>query len=129
MSLEIQTGQVVLWGVGTAGSTSVSGYGSVLVDTGKANHKFKLSAIQNSNGMDVTLIATNEMIEADIVFVPDSADADFDQPFSTISLSGFKAAVLNGDWLYVGDGSVDLGHKEGKVSLKMRRYINNPNIS
>src|SRR5438552_8010251 len=118
MSLEIQTGQAVLWGVGTPGSTSVSGYGVILVDTGKANHKFKLSAIQNSNGMDVTLVATNEMIESDIVFVPESADADFSAPFSAITLSGFKLAVLNGDWLYVGDGSVDLGHKEGKVTLK-----------
>ena len=126
---EIQKGQAVLWGVGNSGEVTVSGYASILVDSGKATHKFKITPIENESGMDVTLVATNQMVEMEMVFVPEGATGAFNEPFATITTSGFSASELNGDWIYVGDASVDLSHKAGKMTIKGRRYINNTNLS
>lgn len=121
----ITRGTAVIYGLGgEITATGVTG----IAETGKANHKVKLDSIEDENGSDACLIATNEMVEADFVFVPIS-DIAFVTPLSTVTTSGFAMEELNADWIYVGDASIDMSHKAAKYTLKCRRYINNANIT
>jgi hypothetical protein len=120
----IQTGRATVYGIGDEATCGFAG----ILETGKGNHKFKLDAIEDENGSDAALIATNEMIEADFVFVPEEDGDFFATPLSTVETSGFKSALLNGTWIYVGDASIDLSHKAAKVTLKCRRYIGNDEL-
>lgn len=122
----IQKGHAVLYGIGDAASISAP---AGILETAKGSHKFKVDAIEDENGSDAALVATNEYIEADFVIVPDG-DVDFTlTPLATVTTSGFSAAGLNGTWIYFGDAAIDLSHKTGKYSMKCRRYINNDNLS
>ncbi len=119
----IQIGTAVIYGLG--GAVSVSGLAG-LMETAKANHKFKLDNVEDENGSDAALIATNEHVEADFVIVP-TETSGFVAPLSTVVTAGFEAEELNGSWHYIGDQAVDLSHKQAKVSIKCRRYIDNTN--
>src|SRR5437764_13624376 len=99
---EIQHGQAVLWGIGTD-SGGIPGYAAVLAVSAKASHKISLTAVEDEVGNDAALVATNAMMEADIVFVPGNGAVTFPTPLASISLSGFSSQKLNGNWIYVGD--------------------------
>ena len=120
----IQTGQVVIYGLGDA--VSVAGVAGI-VETGKADHKFKLDNVEDENGSDAALIATNQHVEATFVVVP-TTSAGFITPLASVITSGFAMDELNGTWIYIGDGSVDMSHKMAKYSIKCRRYIDNANL-
>jgi hypothetical protein len=118
---ETQHGHAVLWGIG-ANSVAISGYAAVLAISAKVSHKIKMDSVEDERGEDATLVATNSMIEADIAFIPENGTLDFPAPLESITLSGFNAAQLNGQWLYIGDAAIDLSHKEGKMTFKARKY-------
>lgn len=121
----IQTGQVVIYGLGD--DVVIEGVAGI-VETGKADHKFKLDNVEDENGSDAALIATNEHVEATFVVVP-TESAGFVTPLSNVVTTGFAMDELNGTWIYIGDGSVDMSHKMAKYSIKVRRYINNTNLT
>jgi hypothetical protein len=128
MSLEIQTGKAILWGIN--GSPTVEGYAGVLLQDGKLEHKFKMTPIEDEREFDVSLIATNEHFETTLTWTPAStsragaaATVSTPEPFKKITLSGFEVEDMNGDWIYVGDASVNLSHTAGKMSLKVRKYV------
>lgn len=120
----IQVGEVVIYGLGN--TVVVSGLAG-LMETGKADHKFKLDSVEDENGSDASLIATNQHVEATFVVTP-TEFAGFVEPLSTVVTSGFAIDELNGNWYYIGDGSADMSHKQAKVSIKCRRYIGNDNL-
>lgn len=131
MASELQTGKGILWGVGGADSNSVTieGYASFILDGAKGAHKFKLSAIEDENEFDASLIATNASKELDLTWTPSGATraaalatAVYLKPLTKITLSNFKIAEYNDDWIYIGDQSIDLSHAAAKISLKIRKY-------
>lgn len=108
---------------------SMTGYASFLMESGKAGHKFELDAIKDMNKADATLISTNGHVELDVSWVPSgatraaaAATAVFLAPLTKVTLAHFKVGAFNGDWVYVGDESIDLSLGAAKISLKLRKY-------
>lgn len=132
MPSELQTGKGILWGIGGADGVNpvgITGFASFILDTGKAVHNWKLTAIEDENEFDATLVATNAHKELDLTWTAAGANraaaqatAVFLDPLSKVTLSNFKVADYNGDWIYVGGQSIDLSHTAGKISLKIRKY-------
>ncbi len=130
MPAEIQSGTAVLYGITNDGTAiSIEGYATFIIDTAKGNHKFELDSVKDENNFDVSLIATNPYTELDINWTPSgttraaaAATAVFLEPLSKVALDHFKVTTLNGDYVYIGDCSIDLSHKQAKMSLKIRKY-------
>src|SRR5262245_33952151 len=130
MASEIQRGTAVVHGIKNDGTAiSIEGYATFLLESGKAQHKFKQDNVEDEVGFDASLIATNGMVELDIQWTPSGATkaaalatAVFLEPLAKVELANFAVEVLNGDWLYIGDGSIDLSHKTAKLGLKLRKY-------
>jgi hypothetical protein len=130
MASEVQNGKGILFGITNTGSPiTLTGYASFILDTAKGAHKFKLTAIEDENEFDAALIATNAHLELDITWTPSgatrtaaAATATFLDPLSKVTLSGFRVTDFNGDWVYVGDQSIDLSHAAAKMTLKVRKY-------
>ena len=121
----VQLGDAVLWGLSTDGDTriGITGYAGIIGDSAKSGHKFKTDTIQYENGFDAALIATNGYQEIDIVFYPEKDSAPgFLEPLATVALTNFNANLPSTGWIYVGDCTIDLSQKAGKVTLKLRRY-------
>jgi hypothetical protein len=131
MAAEIQKGKAVIWGIANDGTViSMTGYATFTLESAKGSHKFKMDEVKDEAGFDKALIATNGHVELDIIFCP-TADtktlvkdlAVFLAPLAKVTLAHFKIATYNGDWVYVGDESIDLSAgKEAKMSLKIRKY-------
>ena len=127
MATEVQNGLAFIHGI--RGTPAITGYASVTMDSVKASHKVKVSEIEDSLGFTAAIVATDAHVELDITFLP-SADtranaegkAIFPDPLSRVTLSGFSVDTINGVYLYIGDASIDLNKKEGKMTLKLRRY-------
>ena len=107
----------------------MTGFATFILESGKAGHKFKLTAIEDELEFDAALIATNGHLEIDITFTPSAATralaagiAVILAPLAKVTLANFKVAAYNGDWIYVGDESIDLSHSVAKMSLKIRKY-------
>jgi hypothetical protein len=130
MPTEVQNGSAILHGIRNDGTAiSIEGYATTLIDSVKLGSKFKLEAVEDELGFDAALVATNAHKEIDITFVPKGADraaaeavATVLSPLTAVTLANFAVSVLNGDWINVGDTSIDLSHGPGKVSLKLRKY-------
>jgi hypothetical protein len=130
MPTEVQNGTAVLHGIrSSGGDISIEGYASFLLETAKLGHKFKLDSVEDELGFDASLIATNGHKEVDLVFVPAGANrgaaegvAAILNPLAQVTLGNFAVSAFNGDWIYVGDASIDLSHSAGKLSLKVRKY-------
>ena len=130
MPSEVQNGVGTLFGIANNGSAiTMSGFASFILDSAKGSHKFKLEEVQDELWFDRCLIATNGYVELDITWVPSgstraaaAATAVFLAPLSKVTLANFKVAAFNGSYVYVGDESIDLSGKSGKMSLKIRQY-------
>ncbi len=130
MPTEVQNGRAVLHGIRNNGSAiTMSGYATFILDTTKGQHKFKLDAVEDELGFDAALVATNAHIEIDITWTPSGATraaaqatAVFLTPLAKVTLSNYAIVAFNADWVYVGDQSIDLSQKMGKMSLKIRKY-------
>ena len=138
MPAEIQTGTGIVYGVTNSGSAiTMTGFATFILETAKGGHKFDLADIKDENNADVTLIATNARIELDIAWTPSGATraaaattAAFITPLTKVTLANFKVTAFNGDYVYVGDESIDLSHGAAKMSMKLRRYTDtNQNAS
>ncbi len=130
MPQEQQNGRATLFGIRSDGTPiAISGYVSIILETGKGQHKFKMDSIEDELGFDASLIATNGHVELDLAWTPTGAtraDAEasavFLEPLAKVTISNVAVAFVNGDWVYVGDQSIDLSHKQGKMTLKVRKY-------
>jgi|SRR3990167_738959 len=130
MANEVQNGTAVLHGITDDGSPiSMEGYATFILESAKGGHKFKLDSVEDEVGFDKALIATNAHVELDITWMPSgatraaaAATAVFLTPLAQVTLDNFKVAAFNGDWIYVGDQSIDLSHGVAKMSLKVRKY-------
>ena len=130
MATQVQTGTAVVYGITNDGTPiTIEGYASFILETAKANHKFDLDSVKDADNFDAALIACNGHIETDITWTPSgatkaaaAATVAFLEPLSKVTLANFLVDALNGDWIYVGDSSVDLSHKQGKMTLKVRKY-------
>lgn len=130
MPAEVQTGKATLFGITNSGTAiTILGFATFILDSSKAGHKFKLTAIEDENEADAALIATNPHLEKDITFTASgatraaaAATAVFLAPLAKVTLANFKVAAFNGDWIYIGDESIDLSHNVAKIALKIRKY-------
>lgn len=130
MASDVQTGKGTLYGISNSGSAiTMTGFASFTLEGAKGGHKFKLDALQDENNFDAALIATNAHVEVDLTWAPTAATraaaastAVFLTPLSKVTLANFKVAAFNGDWIYVGDQSIDLSKGFAKISLKVRKY-------
>lgn len=130
MPTEVQNGTAVLYGITNDGTPiSIEGYATFIIETTKGSHKFDLEAVKDENGFDKSLIATNGHVEIDITWTPSgatraaaAATAIFLEPLAKVALDNFKLTQFNDDWVYVGDMSIDLSHKQAKMALKIRKY-------
>ncbi len=130
MPAEVQTGTAVLHGITNDGSAiTIDGYATFILDSAKGGHKFKLDAVEDETGFDKALVATNAFVEMDITWMPSgatraaaAATAAFLTPLASVTMDNFKVTAFNGDWIYVGDQSIDLSHGVAKMSLKLRKY-------
>lgn len=114
---------------GDGSPITMEGYATFILETAKSNHKFKLDNVEDENGFDTSLIATNPYREVDITWTPSgatraaaAATAVFLEPLTTVTMANFKATEFNGDWIYIGDAGLDLNHKQAKMSMKLRKY-------
>lgn len=127
---QIQTGAAVVFGINNDGTAiSISGYVTFLLETAKASHKFELDTVKDEANFDASLIASNGHRELDVTWTPSGATkqaaadtAVFVEPLSKVTLSHLKVGSFNGDYIYVGDAMIELNHKQGKMSLKLRKY-------
>ena len=134
---EIQNGKAVVFGIASSGNQigidgsdqAVPGYASFIWDTVKGAHKWDSDFIKDELNADAAVVASNPHIELDIVFTPaGSTRADvagktvFALPNSKVTLSDFKIAAFNGDYLLLSDQGIDLSHKEAKMPMKLRKY-------
>jgi len=127
---QIQTGSAVVYGLANDGSAiSIEGYATFILETAKASHKFELDTVKDENNFDASLIATNGHRELDITWTPSGASksaanatAVFLNPLDKVTLGNFAVESFNGDYIYIGDGMVELSHKQGKMSMKLRKY-------
>lgn len=133
MPAEVQTGKGILYGITNSGSAiTMTGFATFILDSAKGQHKFDIDDIKDESNFDVASIATNGHIEIDIQWTPSgatraaaAATAAFLTPLSKVTLANFKVSDFNGDYQYRGDESIDLSHKEAKISLKLRKYDDN----
>jgi hypothetical protein len=120
----------VIYGVNNDGSPiTIEGYATFLLETAKASHKFELDTVKDEANFDASLIASNGHRELDITWTPSgatkadaAATAVFLEPLTKVTLEHFKVDSFNGDYIYVGDAMVELNHKQGKMSMKLRKY-------
>ena len=130
MSEATQTGTAVVYGLANDGTAiSIEGYATFILETAKASHNFDLDAVKDENNFDASLIATNGHREIDITWTPSGASksaanatAVFLEPLDKVTLANFAVDSFNGDYIYVGSGMVELSHKQGKMSMKLRKY-------
>lgn len=130
MPAEIQTGKGILFGITNSGAAiTMLGFATFIADAVKGNHKFNLESIEDELKADVALIATNPHLEVDITWTASGASraaaaatAVFLTPLAKVTLANFKVSAFNGDWIYIGDESIDMGHAPAKISLKLRKY-------
>src|SRR5213596_3424754 len=130
MADQIQTGQAVVYGVNNDGSPiTIEGYATFLLETAKASHKFELDTVKDEANFDASLIASNGHRELDITWTPSGVNkqaaadtAVFLDPLAKVTLAHFKVDFINGDYIYVGDAMIELNHKQGKMSMKLRKY-------
>lgn len=141
MPLEVQTGDAVVYGIRDDGSgIAINGVATMILESDKIAHNFELDTIKGHNNFTRTLIAADEHIEKTIIFTPSGptrkdGDAIVDGAFelegkginmralSKVALSGFAYSWINDDWVYVGGGSIDLVHKDAKMQMKIRKYL------
>lgn len=130
MATEVQTGKAYIHGIRNDGSAiTISGVAGFSIDTAKISHKFKMDSLEDEIGFDNALVATNAFYEQDLSFMPTGASraaveagAVFILPLAQVVIANFAIEAFNGTWVYMGDMSLDLSHKQGKMSLKVRRY-------
>lgn len=131
MPLETQNGKAHIWGIRNNGSPiEIEGYASFTLDSMRVNHKFNLDNISDELGFDRALIATNGYLEEDVTFMPSGTTrtmaeqaAVILEPLSKVTISNMSVITLNGDWIYVGDASIELSTKTGKMTIKLRKYL------
>ena len=132
MAQEVQNGKCVLYGISNSGSPiTITGYASFILESAKVGRKYEMEVVKDENNFDTALIWTNGLDEVDVPFVVSGATRDaaaaiavFLSPGAKVTMANFKASVCNGDWLNLGDQSLDLTQKgPAKMTLKLRRYV------
>lgn len=130
MALETQNGRAVVHGIRNNGDPiTLSGFVSFTLESMRASHKFTLDEIEDELGFHKALIATNGYMEKDVTFFPDGTTRTQAEqavvlltPLAKVTVANMAVDLLNGDWVYVGDESIELSHKQGKMSIKLRKY-------
>lgn len=131
MAAEIQTGTGKLYGITNNGTPfTISAFASFVAQSAKIQHKFDLQADKDANNADVTLIATNAMLEGTLEIEPSGATraaaaaaAVVVSPLATVTLANFQLTSLNGNWIYTGNEDISLAHNaSAKISLPIRQY-------
>jgi hypothetical protein len=130
MASNIQAGLAVATGINsTGGNLGISGVATFLLETAKLSHKFDLDRIKDEANFTRSLVATDGRSELALLWTPAGATRAAAAatiirfgPLVSFTLSGFEVDIFNGLWVYTGDLTVDLSHKEAKYSLKVEQW-------
>jgi hypothetical protein len=130
MPAEAQNGVAVIHGIQNDGTAiSILGYATFILEAVKAGHKFELDEIKDAGKNDVSLIAANPRLEIEITWKPSgatraaaTATAVILAPLTKVTLAHFKVGAFNGDWVYIGDESLELPQGQASMSIKLRKY-------
>lgn len=132
---ETQVGVAKIFAVITGTLTTIVGAATLTVENADLEHKFKLDESKGSDGNTETLFSTDEQYEISINFAPTgtsranaatSAANLIPPPLSKVTLSEFAIERLNGDYNYIGGGSIKMvKDKECAMGLKLRAYLAN----
>lgn len=133
MATPILTGTAVLYGITPSGSSVTLGaYSTCLAESIKAAHKAELTFIKDATGHDAAAVSTNGHTEIDVTMTIAGASksaaaglAAFPTSLAKVTLAGYTATFLNGDWLNIDENSIDLSQGAAKINLKLRKYDDN----
>lgn len=131
MASEVINGTGLLHGITNDGTAiSMLGYATFILESLKGSHKFNLDAVIDERKFDAALIATNGNLELTVSWTPTGATRAAAAativtltPLAKVTLGHFKVAALNGDWIYIGNESIDLTSSgPAKMSIPIRKY-------
>ena len=131
MGIEIQNGRAVAFAMRNNGSPiQITGYTLPVLDTSKIAYKNTMDELKDETGFDLNLVWTNGFSECDFAFCPTgttinnaNADVVFLTPGAKVTVSNFAAgSEINGDWINLGDQTIDFSLKAVKMTLKLRKY-------
>lgn len=130
MAAEIQNGTAIVYGVSDNGTPiTMTGFATFTLGSGKLTHKFDLDRIKDSAKFTKALVAADGHLELELTWTPSgatraaaAATAVVIAPLAKVTLANFKVVAANGDWVYVGDETIEMGEGAGKISLKLEKY-------
>jgi len=131
MAAEVINGKGVVHGITNDGTAiSMTGYATFILESVKGSHKWQLDEVKDEIKFDASLIGTNPYVETTIAWKPSGATraaaattAVFLAPLAKVTLAHLKVGAFNGDWVYVGDESIDLSNAAvAGMSIKIRKY-------
>lgn len=132
---ETQVGVAKIFSVINGTLTTLSGAATLTVENADLEHKFKLDESKGQDGNTETLFGSDEQYDVTINFMPNGATRAaavtsaanlIPSMLSKVVLASFAIARLNGDYNYIGGGSIKMVRdKECVMGLKLRAYIAN----
>lgn len=133
--MEVQAGSAKIFSTRSGALATLSGAATLTIENADLEHKFKMDEIKGQDGDTETLIASDPQYDVTINFMPNGATRAaavssaanlIPDPLSKVTLSGFSVARLNGDYNYIGGGTIKMVRdKECVMGLKLRAYITN----
>ena len=132
MASDVQVGDGIVRGILNNGTPiTMTGIASFHLQSVKLTHDFEEDELKGADGFTATVTAVDANVKLDIQWTPSGATraAAHDTlilvpPLSKITLANFKGAgsPFNGDYQNRSGGAIDLEHKDGKMSLKLKRW-------
>lgn len=130
MATEVQNGRAYIHGIRNDGTAiAITGYASFTIESASLTHQFTLDELEDELGFHKSLIASNPHVKTELVFLPDGATRAaaeaigvFVNPLAAVVITHCAVAALNGTWIYEGGARLELSHKQGKMTLPIRKY-------
>lgn len=128
---EIQKGTAKLFGITNDGTAyTIDAFATFVLDSVGLTHEFDLLDDKDATAYDVTAIATNAKVRAELSLQPSGATraaaaavAVFLTPLASVVTTHFKLAALNGTWQYIGGQQIQLNfNSSAKITIPVRKY-------
>ncbi len=128
---EIQKGVAKLFGITNDGTAyTIDAFATFVMESAGLTHNFDLLDDKDATNFDVTAIATNANVRAELTLQPSGATraaaaavAVFLTPLASVVTTHFKLAALNGTWQYIGGQQIQLNfNASAKITLPVRKY-------
>lgn len=130
MASEVQQGKAIIFGITNNGTAiTMTGVATFILDSVKGQHNFDVDEIRDENNFTASVIASEMHEEIDVQWTPSAATralaagtAAYPVALSKVTLANFAVDQFNGDYQYRPGASIDLGKKDAKMSIKLRKW-------